>query len=225
MTICPHCGKSTKTASLGEPALIAPTVQKSTSVAPQAAPARTPRATAVPAKSPLAASTKRVKKSRAPVLALAACCAAGAAAFVVYQHRAAFHFTAATPLSASLPTNANVAPTPAPEQTNPTAPTITAVKPAKSTNDFKISDLAVQRPKGTKGSKLTYVIGVVENLSDVQRFGVKIELELLDQRGAKIDSTSDYCDTLGSRQSWTFRAQAHDPRSVQARVVDIKEDN
>jgi hypothetical protein len=131
----------------------------------------------------------------------------------------------AAPLPTNTPSVLAVGPTHAPEQTNPAAPIPSTIKPAKSTNDFKIKDLAVQRPKGTKGSKLTYVVGEVENLSDVQRFGVKIELELLDQRGSNVDSTSDYCDTLGSRQTWAFRAQAHDPRSVQARVAGIKEDN
>jgi hypothetical protein len=231
--MCPHCGQSTKTSVQGEPATTTPTVQKTANVAPvarivpAAAPPRTPGPSPVSNKSAAAAPAKRTKKSRAPVLALAACGMAGVAALVFYMRP--FHAQSATQLAASLLTNApssvDVAPTNPPEQTNPTAPIIAAVRPAKSTNDFKISDLAVQRPKGTKGSKLTYVTGVVENLSDVQRFGVKIELDLLDQRGTKIDSTSDYCDTLGARQTWAFRAQAHDPRSVQSRVVGIKEDN
>jgi len=203
-------------------------VQKTASLAPEATPSRTPRPSPVSTAFPDAASAPRMRKSRVPVMVLAALFMVGVA-IGFYIHLGPSHLQAATQPAALLPTNtlasASDGPTAAPLETNPTDPVIAAVKPAKSTNDFKISDLAVERPKGTKGSKLTYVSGVVENLSDMQRFGVKIELELLDQRGAKIDSTSDYCDALGPHQTWPFRAQAHDPRSVQARVASIKEDN
>jgi len=84
--------------------------------------------------------------------------------------------------------------------------------------------MTFQRPKGTKGSKLIYVVGALENASAQQRFGVKLELDLLDRTGAKIDSTTDYCETLAARQTWSFRALVHDPRAVTAKLAGIKED-
>jgi hypothetical protein len=227
--MCPHCGKSTRAEDPGEPLTTAPIIHKAADTVPTVTPPRAPAPFPAPSKPRPAVPEQRRRKSRAPVMLLAITCLAGAAVIGVYFHWGPSHVqTVSQPIALS-PTNvtpsAPDALTQAPVESNPPTPVATTVKPAKSTNDFKIRDLAVERPKGTRGSKLTYVIGVVENLSDIQRFGVKIELDLLDQRGVKIDSTSDYCDVLGSHQTLPFRAQAHDPRAFQARVASIREDN
>jgi hypothetical protein len=235
--MCPHCGKSTRAEDPGEPLSTAPIVQKAASPQPAATPTRTPSPPpaqsaprAATASAPRAATpAQNTRKHSAPVLVLAVGCLAGAAAIGIYFHWGPSRVQAASqPVAHSpsnVPSSAPDAPNQALAETNPPTPITTTAKPAKSTNDFKISDLAVERPKGTRGSKLTYVIGSVENLSDIQRFGVKIELDLLDQRGVKIDSAMDYCDVLGSHQTWPFRAQAHDSRAFQARVASIREDN
>ena len=55
--------------------------------------------------------------------------------------------------------------------------------------------------------------------------GVKLELELLNASGKKIDDVSDYRSTLGAGEIWKFRALAHDPTVVTGRLARIMEDN
>ena len=84
--------------------------------------------------------------------------------------------------------------------------------------------MTLQRAKGTKGARLSYVTGMVENSSTQQRFGVRLELDLLDPSGNKIDSATDYCEMLAPRQTWNFRAKVHDSRAVKAKLAGIRED-
>lgn len=82
----------------------------------------------------------------------------------------------------------------------------------------------MQRPKGTKGSRLAYAVGTLINSSAARRLGVRVELEMLDQAGQKIGTASDYCGVIEPGASWTFRALLNDPRAMAARLADIKED-
>ena len=123
---------------------------------------------------------------------------------------------AARPASTSPPPA--TAASPAPPGTN-----AVPAKP-KSVEDFQISNLMVQRPKGTKGSKLIYLVGLLTNNSDSQRLGVKVELDLFDMNGAKVDTATDYRDSVAPRESWTMRALVRDPRAVSAKLASIKED-
>jgi hypothetical protein len=128
-----------------------------------------------------------------------------------------------------------VSPTPAPEgvaQVPSRAPDTTNVPAristpttAKSTNDLKVTELTLLRPKGTKGSRLVYAAGSMQNASDLQRLGVRIDLDLLDSNGAKIDSSSDYVEVIAPRATWNFRALVHDPQAATVRVASIKEEN
>jgi len=94
----------------------------------------------------------------------------------------------------------------------------------KSILDFKAGEIVVQRPKGTKGSRLAYAVGTLSNSSAARRLGVRVELEMLDQAGQKIGTASDYCGVIEPGGSWTFRALLNDPRAMAARLADIKED-
>ena len=75
----------------------------------------------------------------------------------------------------------------------------------------------------TDGSALVHVVGTVKNNSDRQRFGVKIELDLLDAQDNKIGTASDYLAVLEPHQDWQFRALLTQPKAVKVRVARIEE--
>jgi hypothetical protein len=106
----------------------------------------------------------------------------------------------------------------APEPTNalPTSP--------PGTNSLAVLSLSIERPKGNKGSRLTYVTGVLQNQSDTKRFGVRIDLNLLDQARNQIAMATDYSPIIDPRGTWRFRALVLDSRTVGASVAGIRED-
>ncbi len=111
--------------------------------------------------------------------------------------------------------------------TNPPAQPITntetqpAVKRKKSPDDLKVSGVQLEK---TKGSSLVYAVGTVKNDSDYQRFGVRIELDLFNQKGAKVGTSQDYIAILEPRHEWQFRALIPDPKTVTAKVATLKEE-
>lgn len=91
----------------------------------------------------------------------------------------------------------------------------------KSPDDLKAG--AVQLEK-TKGSSLVYAIGTVKNESDYDRYGVRIELDLINGKGHKVGTAKDYKDFLAPHQEWQFHALVTDPKTVKAEVATLKED-
>jgi hypothetical protein len=75
----------------------------------------------------------------------------------------------------------------------------------------------------TDGSALVYAVGTVRNNSDHQRFGVKIELDLLDEQDNKIGTAGDYIAVLEPHKDWPFRALLTQPSAVRAKVAKIEE--
>ena len=124
-------------------------------------------------------------------------------------------------------TLASSRPTPqtaAQEETETTAesPKSTAqAAPAKSIDDFKVSKINLQK---SPGSSLVYAVGTVRNDSDVQRFGVRIELDLLDAAGRKIGSTKDYVKVIEPRREWRFRALVLARGTASVKLAKIGED-
>ncbi len=96
--------------------------------------------------------------------------------------------------------------------------------PLINTNGFRIAGLAIERPRGTKGSKLTYVTGLMQNIEAKKRFGVRIELNLLDRSGAKVGVATDYTAVVESMGMWRFRALVLDRRAAQVSLAGIRED-
>ncbi len=96
------------------------------------------------------------------------------------------------------------------------------VKPSKpkSPDDLAIGKVELEK---TPGNSLVYAVGTVKNNSDWQRFGVKVELDLLDAKGGKIGTSQDYKDILEPRQDWQFRALIPDKRTSSAKVTSLKE--
>lgn len=101
----------------------------------------------------------------------------------------------------------------------------TASAPAKpvdpfAADSFRVSAVTLEK---ADGSSLVYARGSIINTTNRQRFGVKVELDLLDPNGAKVASTSDYQGVMEPNAEWKFRALAVDPKSVAAKVTSVKE--
>lgn len=129
--------------------------------------------------------------------------------------------------------SAPAAPAPAakPGTPSPPAPATPAAPPApvvpkgpKLIGDLKITQVALDQPKGAKGSRLVYVTGVLKNDSDHQRFGVRVELDLLDVATNKVGTATDYRQMLEPRATWQFRAVVTDRRATAAKLAGVKED-
>jgi ribosomal protein S27E len=90
----------------------------------------------------------------------------------------------------------------------------------KSHADLKAGKIQLEK---TPGNSLVYAVGTVKNDSAYQRFGVKIELDLFNRDGAKIDATQDYKDIIEPHQVWHFRALIPDTKTVSAKLAALTE--
>ncbi len=73
-------------------------------------------------------------------------------------------------------------------------------------------------------SSLMYAVGTVTNLSGQQRFGVRIELEILDKENVKLGEASDYTQVLEPGATWAYRALLPDSHAAGVRVARIREE-
>jgi hypothetical protein len=127
--------------------------------------------------------------------------------------------TQAAPSTPS-PAPAEVTATPAP------TPDLSATPPQPADNPQAPSGLlasAIEMEK-TKGSSLVYAVGVLTNASDRQRFGVKLELELLDSTGKRLGTARDYQQVIEPKSTWRFKALVVDSKAATAKIASIKED-
>jgi Tfp pilus assembly protein PilV len=112
------------------------------------------------------------------------------------------------------------------EAANPPSPTPEPASPSTQEDpvakaNFQVSAINLEK---TSGSKLIYAVGTVTNTADKQRFGVKIEIELLDAAGQKIGTAKDYQAVIEPKASWRFKALVVDPKADSAKLGSIKED-
>ena len=108
--------------------------------------------------------------------------------------------------------------------TNPLArikPLETTNASAVSSNNLRIGKITLEK---TKNSSVVYAVGDVKNESGRQRFGLKIELDLLDSDGERIGTATDYLSILEPRQDWRFKALVLEGKAVSARLGAIRED-
>jgi hypothetical protein len=91
---------------------------------------------------------------------------------------------------------------------------------SESLDDFNLSKISLQK---TDGSGLVYAVGTLKNNLDRQRFGVKIELNLIDEQGANIGVASDYVSVIEPKKEWQFKALLTQAGAVKVTVADIKE--
>jgi hypothetical protein len=105
--------------------------------------------------------------------------------------------------------------------TSATAATNTAPPKAfTELNEFKVGKITLEK---IEGGGLVYAVGTVKNDTTRQRFGVKIELDLIDAQDDKIGSASDYIDVLEPHKEWQFKAMLTEPKAVKATPADIEE--
>ena len=90
------------------------------------------------------------------------------------------------------------------------------------TNDFAISVIKLEK---TPGSSLVYVTGKIRNLNSRQRFGVKIELELLNTNNLVVGRATDYHPLLDPQSDWRFRALVMESKVTSVRFKSILEDS
>jgi len=75
----------------------------------------------------------------------------------------------------------------------------------------------------SQSGAIIYAVGKVYNLTNQQRFGVAVELELLDGHGDKVGDAKDYQALLEPNAEWQFRALVVAKNAVSAKVVAIRE--
>ena len=91
---------------------------------------------------------------------------------------------------------------------------------AKLTNGFSCTVVVIEK---TPGNTLAYAAGALKNETDRQRFGVTVEIDLLDPRGTKVGATKDYATVIEPRAEWKFRALIAPKNVAAARVIGVKE--
>ena len=93
--------------------------------------------------------------------------------------------------------------------------------PETMTNNFAVSAFKLEK---TTGNSLVHITGAVRNLTDKQRFGVKVEFSLFDAKGVLVGKASDYTGTLGAQGAWKFKAMVMASKAVEARFDAVRED-
>ena len=115
-----------------------------------------------------------------------------------------------------------------PNKTGAPANSSAKVKPLETTNSAAISSNNLRVGKitleKTRNSSVVYAVGAVKNESDRERFGLKVELDLLDSNGERIGTATDYLSILEPRQDWRFKAMVLEGKAVGARLAAIRED-
>jgi hypothetical protein len=89
------------------------------------------------------------------------------------------------------------------------------------TNDFAFFPFKLEK---TPGSSLVYVTGALQNQSDRQRFGVKVEFELFDTNDNPIGVATDYQPVLDPHGEWQFKALVMQTKAASVRFDSISEE-
>lgn len=153
--------------------------------------------------------------------AAGACCLA-AATWVAFYWSQKLHVDALTAPAPQL----KPMPQPTPGSNAPTLPppvhlAAPAPQPEALTNDFALLPFKLEK---TSGSSLVYVTGTVRNLSDQQRFGVKVEFRLFDTNDISVGTATDYQSVLDPHAEWHFKAMVMASRTASARFGSIAEE-
>lgn len=108
---------------------------------------------------------------------------------------------------------------PPPARTNAPPPAHTVL--TNLPEGLTVSEVLMEKaPAGT----LVYVVGAVKNESTRQRFGVKVELDLFDNKNTKIGVATDYQPVIEPQAEWRFRALVLDAKAASARLAALKEE-
>jgi Tfp pilus assembly protein PilV len=86
---------------------------------------------------------------------------------------------------------------------------------------FQVTGLKLEK---TPGSSLVHAVGTLTNRSARKRFGVRIELDLLDAAGQKVGSAKDYQAVIEPNAQWDFKAPVMASKASSAKLASIQED-
>lgn len=105
----------------------------------------------------------------------------------------------------------------------PITPTNAPPEPEDPINHagFRIGQVTIEK---TAGTSLRHAVGTLTNTSDRQRFGVKIELDLFDDNGQKIDATKDYQPVIEPKGEWKFHAPVMTAKATTAKPTSVTEE-
>jgi len=95
-------------------------------------------------------------------------------------------------------------------------------EPMAASEDSGFSASTINLEK-TQGSSLVYAVGTISNSAARQRFGVNLELELLDSSGQKVGTARDYQAVIEPNGTWQFRALVVGAKAMAAKIASIKE--
>jgi hypothetical protein len=119
-------------------------------------------------------------------------------------------------------TAATNTPPPAPTSVPAGATNIDLAQATPATQaDFQVSPVTLEKAAGTS---LIYAEGTLKNATDRQRFGVKVELDLLGADGNKVGTAKDYAQVIEPGAEWHFKALVVVSKVASAKLASIKED-
>jgi hypothetical protein len=113
-----------------------------------------------------------------------------------------------------------------PQQPNAASTNITLAPVAKPVPEpdpwhgLKVGTISLEK---SGDGRLVHAVGTVRNTSDRQRFGVKVELDILDAQGKKLGSATDYTQVIEPGKEWKFKALVTDRNPATAKLAAIKE--
>jgi len=87
---------------------------------------------------------------------------------------------------------------------------------------FRVSEIKFEKAPGTS---LVHAVGTLENLSEKTRYGVTVQLDLLNADGKKIGTTTDYQNLMEPGAKWTFQAPVVNAKVTSAKVTGVSEQN
>jgi len=108
---------------------------------------------------------------------------------------------------------------PASASTTNLSPAVAAM-PNIVTNQFSVSPFQLQK---AAGSSIVHVVGRAKNLSDRERFGVRVVFGLWDANGKRLGEASDYVATLPAGANWKFEAMVLESKTSDATLESIQE--
>jgi hypothetical protein len=85
---------------------------------------------------------------------------------------------------------------------------------------FQVGPITIEK---TAGTSLRHAVGTLTNVSDRQRFGVQIQLDLFNGSGEKVDSTKDYQQVIEPKAEWKFHAPVMTPKATSAKATSVTE--
>jgi len=101
------------------------------------------------------------------------------------------------------------------------AQTNTTPQASAEQNGFVVLPVELEK---TAGSSLVYAVATVKNATERQRFGVRIEFDLLDAAGNKVGTAKDYQQVIEPGAEWHCRALVVESKAVAARLASVKEE-